>query len=101
MAILLYAAIGSLVPSVEYQHHTVHSENDNMFWKYLQNNLFNIGMLKQRALRHGKNTTLLHEQGLSQNYFTRNRCVNYNKSDFATKQRKMYLTKTMRKKTVI
>ena len=47
--------------------------------------------------RHGKKTTFLHEQGLSQNYFTQNRCVNYNKSEFAIKQRNMYLTTTMSK----
>ena len=31
------------------------------------------------------------------NYFTQNRCVNYNKSEFAKQQRKMYLTSTMSK----
>ena len=46
-------------------------------------------------IRHGKKTTLLHEQGLSQNYFTQNGCVNYSKTEFATKQRKMYLTTPM------
>ena len=33
-----------------------------------------------------------------QNYFTGYRSVNYNKSAFGTKQRKMYLTTTMSKK---
>ena len=37
--------------------------------------------------------TFLHEQGLSQNYPTQNRCVNYNKSEFATKQRKTTMSK--------
>ena len=39
----------------------------------------------------------LHEQGLSQNYFTQNRCVNYNSCEFAIKQGKMYLTTTISK----
>ena len=37
-----------------------------------------------------KKTIFLHEQGLSPNNFTRNSCINYNKSEFATKQHKMY-----------
>ena len=44
-----------------------------------------------------KKTTFLHEQGLSQNYSTQSRCVNYNKHEFATKQCKMYLTTAMSK----
>ena len=44
-----------------------------------------------------KDKKKLYKQGLSQNYFTQNSCVNYNKSKFATKQRKMYLTTTMSK----
>ena len=37
-----------------------------------------------------KKKTFLRKQGLSQNYFTQNRNVNYNKKhEFATKQRKM------------
>jgi hypothetical protein len=47
--------------------------------------------------RHGKRQYFLHEQGLIQNHFTQTRCVNYNKSEFATKQRKMFLTTTMNK----
>ena len=40
-------------------------------------------------------TTFLHKQGLRPNYFTR--CVNYNKSEFWTKQCKLYLTTTLSK----
>ena len=34
---------------------------------------------------------ILHKQGLSQNYFTKNKCISYNKIECATKQHKMYL----------
>ena len=44
-----------------------------------------------------KKTPFLHEQGLSQNYFTQNSCVNYNKGEFATKQRKIYWPITISK----
>ena len=37
----------------------------------------------------------LHEQGLSQNEFTQNRCVSYNNIEFARKQHKKYLTTGM------
>ena len=46
---------------------------------------------------HIEKTTFLHKQRLHQNYVTQNRCVNYKKSEFATKQQKMYLTTTMSK----
>ena len=45
-----------------------------------------------------KKTTFLHKEGLSQNYYTQYRAINYNKSEFATKQRKVYLTTNMSKK---
>ena len=50
------------------------------------------------VIAHMEKDNFLNKQGLSQNYFTRNRCVNYNKREFATKQRRMYLTTTMSKK---
>ena len=39
----------------------------------------------------------LHEKGLSHNYFSQNRCVNYKKSEFATEQCEIYWTTTMSK----
>ena len=39
----------------------------------------------------------LHKQGLIQHYFTTKKGVNFVKSEFATKQRKMYLTTSMSK----
>ena len=39
----------------------------------------------------------LHKQGLIKNYFNHKKCVNFDKSEFASKQRKMYLTTRMSK----
>ena len=59
--------------------------------------LINMGLFTSAVTQARQKTTVLHEQGLSPNYFTQNRCVNYNKSEFATKQHKMCLKTTMSK----
>ena len=47
--------------------------------------------------RHGKRQFFLLKQSFSTNYFSQKKCVNFNKSEFRTKQGKMYLRTIMRK----
>ena len=52
-----------------------------------------VGQCKN--VQRWKKTTFLHKQVFSQNYFTGKNCLNCNKSEFTSKQCKMYFTKNM------